>query len=83
MSAAMNTCKIPVVAAFVAKDEWFAFSPDIPWLAAEGDSFEDLIRRIEKIAPVLVRLHGISIPFSLAWRAVPADELAADYLARL
>jgi len=46
---------------------WYASSCEVPWLAAEGSSYDEVVRVIGQIAPVIVAGAGID-SFKLAWR---------------
>lgn len=72
----MNTYRIPVLFGRDKDDNWFAFSTDICWLAAEGESFDEVLNTLARIAPALVRQHGITLPFSFEWRAIQTRENA-------
>jgi len=70
----MNIYRIPIFFGCDANDNWFAFSTDICWLAAEGESFDEVLNTLARIAPALVRQHGITLPFALEWHALQASE---------
>ena len=46
---------------------WYASSCEVPWLAAEGSSYNEVVRVIGQIAPVIVAGAGVG-SFKLAWR---------------
>lgn len=46
--------KIEVVAGQYENGMWYAVSPCVPWLAAEGDSCDGVVHTMEQIAPALV-----------------------------
>jgi hypothetical protein len=54
---------------------WIAVSSKIHWLFAEGESFDDVVQTIERIAPELVAQYGITLPFSLEWQEIDESEL--------
>lgn len=70
----MNSYRIPILFGCDAEGNWFAFSSDVCWLAAEGESFDEVAATIGRIAPALVRQYGITLPFTLEWRAIQASE---------
>lgn len=54
---------------------WFAMSPEIPWLFTEGNTFDEVVKTIERISPELVLQHGITLPFSLEWQSIEEYEI--------
>lgn len=69
----MNTKQITI---FTGKDtlgQWFALSHDIPWLAAEGESFAAAREVLADIAPGLASMHGIEKPIELVWCSIDSD----------
>ena len=70
-----STYKISMLVMRISCGHWFAVSSKIPWLFAEGESFDDVVQTIERIAPELVAQYGITLPFSLEWQEVNESEL--------
>jgi len=66
----MNIKLITIVTGEEPIGLWFAFSPEIPWLAAEGESFAAVCKFVADITPVLARMHGIEGPIELVWRPI-------------
>ncbi len=66
----MNTKQINIFIGHDLHGQWFAFSPEIPWLAAEGESFAAVCKFVADIAPVLASMHGIEGPIELVWRPI-------------
>ena len=48
---------------------WFASSGDITWLAAEGNSYADVMLEIDQLAMALERNGGQPVVFPLTWRS--------------
>lgn len=55
----MNTVKIQIHTGRTEGGTWYAVSPDIPWLATEGDSYSEVLNLIKRIAPVLAAQANI------------------------
>ena len=66
----MNTKQITIFTGEDTPGQWFALSPDIPWLAAEGESFAAVREALADIAPGLASMHGIEGPIELVWRSI-------------
>ena len=66
----MNTKQITILTGKDLLGQWFALSPDIPWLAAEGESFAVARKALTDIAPGLASMHGIEEPIELLWRSI-------------
>lgn len=61
--------KIEVVAGQYENGMWYAVTAGMPWLAAEGDSYSEVVRTMDQIAPVLVgNASCMKIDFELVWR---------------
>ena len=74
----MNTKQINIFIGHDLLGQWFALSPDIPWLAAEGESFAAARKVVADIAPGLASMHGIEGPIELVWRSIgpgPQNEI--------
>lgn len=74
----MNTKQINIFIGHDLHGQWFALSPDIPWLAAEGESFAAAREALADIAPGLASMHGIEEPIELVWRSIdpgPQNEI--------
>ncbi len=70
-----SSYKLPIFVGQVSPGYWFAMSPEIPWLATEGNTFDEVVKTIDRIAPALVSQHGIPLPFSLEWKAIEVFEI--------
>ena len=66
----MNTKQINIFIGHDLLGRWFALSPDIPWLAAEGGSFAAAHEALAYIAPELASMHGIAEPIELVWHSI-------------
>ena len=66
----MNTKQITILTGKDLHGRWFALSLDIPWLAAEGESFAAARKTVADIAPRLASMHGIEEPIELVWRSI-------------
>jgi len=66
----MNTKQIIIFTGHDPHGQWFALSPNIPWLAAEGESFAVARKTVADIAPGLASMHGIKEPIELVWRSI-------------
>ena len=66
----MNTKQITIFTGEDTPGQWFAISRDIPWLAAEGESFAAASKTVADIAPGLASMHGIEGPIELVWRSI-------------
>jgi len=69
----MNTKQISIFTGEDTLGQWFALSLDIPWLAAEGESFAAARNTVADIAPGLASMHGIEKPIELVWRSIDSD----------
>jgi hypothetical protein len=58
---------IDVIVGQYANGCWFATAPSVPWLAAEGDSLNEVMQTIETIAPSVRGPLCLDIPFELDW----------------
>ena len=65
----MNTKQITIFTGEDTPGQWFAISRDIPWLAAEGESFAAASKAVADIAPGLASMHGIEKPIELVWHS--------------
>ena len=52
---------------------WFASSSDIPWLAAEGDSPDEVMLEINHLAIALSKRSEAVIDFPLTWLRVAEE----------
>ncbi|CAH1905051.1 conserved hypothetical protein [Candidatus Nitrotoga sp. HW29] len=66
----MNTKQINIFIGHDLLGQWFALSPDIPWLAAEGESFAAAREALADIAPGLASMHGIEKPIEIVWHSI-------------
>jgi predicted RNase H-like HicB family nuclease len=59
---------------------WVATSDDVPGLATESDTLEDLIRKLKIMIPELLEINGIEtgreVPFELFSRRFETVQLA-------
>ena len=69
----MNTKQINIFIGHDLLGQWFALSPDIPWLAAEGESFAAAREALAYIAPGLASMHGIEEPIELVWHSIDSE----------
>ena len=69
----MNTKQINIFIGHDLHGQWFAISPDIHWLAAEGESFAAAREAVADIAPRLASMHGIEEPIELVWRSIDSE----------
>ena len=69
----MNKKQINIFIGHDLHGQWFALSPDIPWLAAEGESFAAARKAVADIALGLASMHGIKEPIELVWRSICSD----------
>ena len=69
----MNTKQITIFTGEDAPGQWFALSHDIPWLAAEGESFAAASKTVADIAPGLASMHGIEEPVELVWHSIDSE----------
>jgi hypothetical protein len=69
----MNTKQITIFAGEDTPGQWFALSHDIPWLAAEGESFAAARKAVADIAPGLTSMHGIEGQIELVWHSINSD----------
>ena len=69
----MNTKQINIFIGHDLHGQWFALSPDIPWLVAEGESFAAARKTVADIAPGLASMHGIDGQVELAWHSINSD----------
>lgn len=53
---------------------WYATSPRVPWLAAEGSSPGRVMREISQIAPVLISGLYPQVPFELKWHGAETTQ---------
>ncbi len=66
----MNTKQITIFTGEDTLGQWFALSHDIPWLAAEGETFAAASKPVADIAPGLASMHGIKGPIELVLRSI-------------
>ena len=86
----MNTEMDIELKVHIAQDEetcvWFIAASDIPGLRVEGNSADELIRKVEDIAPELIELNMAEIIAAVAAkqkrRRKPAPERAAGHKPR-
>ena len=69
----MNTKQITIFTGEDTPGQWFAISRDIPWLAAEGESFAAAREALADIAPGLASMHGIEKPIELVWHSIDSE----------
>jgi len=65
---------IDVVIGQYGDGSWYATTPDVPWLAAEGGSQKEVMVIFVKIAPILIDGLHPNVPYQLKWHAAEINK---------